>query len=83
MSKFVDEIIEDLKNNPETFSEYEGFGVEKGNIKVFGIGCGALLSLVQLQINSNQIPTTYWDNFRLERAINRWYQTVSLKTLSK
>lgn len=81
MSKFVDEIIEDLKNNPETFSGYAGSGIKKGNIVVFGVGRGALLSLIQVRINIHQMPTTYWDNFRLKRAINRWYQTVSLKTL--
>lgn len=82
MSKFVKEIIEDLKYNPETFKDYKGQGVEKGNIIIKDYGNTRVLSVVDFIINGQDMPTTYIDRWKLEVAIQNWYASVSLKVLS-
>lgn len=82
MSKFVDEIIKDLKENPHTFKDYHGIGVQKGNIIVYNYGNTPLLSVISVSINKKDIPTSYMDNWRLEVAVKNWYRTVSLSVLA-
>ena len=77
MSKYVDEIIEDLKNNPESFSDI-GFGLKKEGIRLTDFGNGAILSIVNVEIDGREIPTTNIDCYRLEKAIKNWYKTISL-----
>lgn len=81
MSVFVDEIIKDLKENPTTFKDYYGEGVQKDNVKISGYGNTRLLSITNININGKDIPTTYTDNWNLEAAIKNWYKTVSLNVL--
>ncbi len=81
MSRFVDEIIKDLKENPLTFKDFEGRGVMKNNVIVCGYGNSKFLSLISVWINGKDIPTTYIDNWRLEVAIKNWYKTVPLWVL--
>ena len=82
MSKYVDEIIKDIKENPETFKDYKGFGLEKGRVKLYGFGNTALLSVIDVEINDKVIPTSYIDLWRLEVIIKRWYRTMSLSVIS-
>jgi hypothetical protein len=83
MSKFVDEIIQDLKNNPKTFFDCRGVGVKKENIAVIGYGNTRVLSIIDVLVNGESIPTSYMDKWRLEVAIKNWYRNADLSTLSK
>jgi len=82
MSTYVNEILKDLKDNPDTFKDYKGIGIEKGNIIVRGYGNTRSFSLIDVLINGKNIPTSYIDLWRLEGAIKNWYRTVSLEVLS-
>lgn len=81
MSKYVDEILKDLNDNPTSFKDYHGQGVEKGNIIISQYGNTRVLSVINVHINGKSMPTSYIDLWRLEVAIKKWYRTVSLKVL--
>lgn len=83
MSKFVDDIITDLKENPESFVDNGGYGVTKGKIKTAFYGNSALLSLISVYINGKEMPLVYKDKYKLELAIKRWYRNISLSHLTK
>ncbi|MGV8814423.1 MAG: hypothetical protein ACOH2D_09970 [Gelidibacter sp.] len=81
MSKYVEEIIEDLKKNPENYRDYYGNGVEKDNIRISGYGSMLLTSVIRVTIYNNTVPTSIVDNWKLARAIRKWYRTIPLKVL--
>lgn len=81
MSKYIDEIINDLKKNPETYRDNAGQGVRKGDVEVIGYGNSAVLSTISVMLNGHRVPSSYRDNFRLEVAIKRWYRTSPLTAL--
>ena len=71
MSKFIDEILKDLEDSPETFKDYHGQGVQKGSIRVYEYGNTRVLSNIHVSINDKDIPTIYTDKWRLEVAIKK------------
>lgn len=81
MSEFVNEILENIKNEPTTWRDYDAYGVQKGNIKIYGFGNSKLLSICSVKINGKEMPVTYMDRWRMEKIIDEWYRTVKLKTL--
>ena len=81
MSKFVNEILEDIKNEPTTWKDYRGWGVEKGNIQIYGYGNTKLLSICSVKINDKEMPVTYMDRWRMEKVVGEWYKNMELKTL--
>ncbi len=83
MSKFVDEILQDIKDNPNTFTDIGGNGIKKDNIEISGYGNTRVLSIIHVFINNKDIPKSWLDNWRLEVAVQQWYRTVSLDTLKK
>ena len=78
MSKYIDEIIKDIKANPETYKDYAGRGLEKGNISISGFGNTKLLSIIHVYIKSKDMPTSYIDLWRLETVIKWWYRNCNL-----
>ena len=82
MSKFVDEIIDDIKSNPDSWRDQIGYGIKKDRIIITGHGNSAILSVIDVYVNNKQITRTYIDAFRLEKAVSWWYKNVSLKTIS-
>lgn len=82
MSKYVDDILQDIKENPLAWSKAMG-GVKKDNILITGMGNTALLSIVDIHIDGQYVPASYYDLFKIERAINKWYRSVPLTHLSK
>lgn len=83
MSKFVDEILNDIKTNPLSFTDYKGFGIIKDNIIVSGYGNTAICSCIDVRVNLKYIPITYVDRWKLEIAIRNWYKNASIELLSK
>ena len=82
MSKYVNEILTDLKENPQTFKDYCGRGVQKENVIIYNYGNTRVFSVISVSVNGKVIPTSYIDNWRLEVAIKNWYATVPLSVLS-
>tara|TARA_R110000851_G_scaffold46804_2_gene113854 strand:- start:417 stop:668 length:252 start_codon:yes stop_codon:yes gene_type:complete len=81
MSKYINEILKDLNDNPTSFKDYHGQGVVKGNIRISQFGNTRMLSIIKVCLNDKDIPTSYIDLWRMETAIKKWYRTVSLKVL--
>ena len=84
MSKFVDEIIEDIRLNPDSYKDISR-GIEKGKIRVSKFGNSAVLSLIDVHVIDGMIerdiPLSYKDRYRLEKTLKHWYRTVSLNTI--
>lgn len=83
MSKFVEELIEDIKSNPKTWIDYYGVGIKKDNIVIYGYGNTRMLSVTTVEINGYSVPTTYFDNWKLEVTIGKWYKKIGLNNLIK
>jgi len=82
MSKFVDEILEDIKTNKNSWAKYEGYkgtGLQKPNIIIGNYGNSAILSIAQIYIDDKCMPMTYMDRWRLEKAVGWWYRNIDLE----
>ena len=62
MSKYVNEILTDLKENPQTFKDYCGRGVQKENVIIYNYGNTRVFSVISVSVNGKVIPTSYIDN---------------------
>lgn len=85
MSKYIDEIIEDLKNNPKSFKKDPGkgwgCGVKKDDLEVIG-GFGIIIfPLISVYINGSSIPISYIDKIRVYVALKIWYKQIPLEIL--
>ena len=80
MSKFADDLVCKIKEKRGFFKKIQS-GIEGEGIKIVKHGNGALLSLIDVEINDEYIPTTYSDRLKLERAVTWWIRTVSLSYL--
>ena len=82
MSKYIDDIIKDIKTNPETYSIYYSSGLEKDNIEITSFGT-RMVPAMDVCINGISLPTSYIDRWRLESVIKKWYKNMSLEQLNK
>lgn len=82
MSKYIDEIIKDIKTNPDSWRDQQGNGIKKGDVTITGYGNTAILSCISVYVNYKEMPAKWYDNYRLERAVGWWYRNVSLATIS-
>jgi hypothetical protein len=82
MSQFVNEILNSIYSDRNIWKKYaNGTGIEKENIKIFNFGNTKLLSVVHVEIEHQDIPLTYTDKWKLEKAVGWWYKNVELETL--
>ncbi len=83
MSLFVDQIVKDLKENPNTFTRYGRNGVQKENLIITGYGNTKMFSLIDVIIKTKNIPLTYCDRWKLEGAVKNWYKSIPLEHILK
>ena len=81
MSKYISQLIEDIKTNPNSWRDYDGRGIKKDNIIIHGYGNTRLLSVIEVVINGNEIPISYIDRWKLEVTIKDWYKNINLSIL--
>jgi hypothetical protein len=86
MSKYITEIIADVKQNPHTWHRTTegrilGVGIRKDDISIYNYGNTMLFSVIDVEINGTRTVTTYIDRVRLERLVSWWFKSVSLKTI--
>ena len=89
MSKYISQLIEDIKTNPNSWRDYDGRGIKKdlpiskpgSNIIIHGYGNTRLLSVIEVVINGNEIPISYIDRWKLEVTIKEWYKNINLSIL--
>jgi hypothetical protein len=88
-SKFVKEIISELKNNPENFKDYRGQGVERIHgdpIRIIRYGNTRILSIIGIRFRYrelSEVPLLWIDKFLLEIAVKKWYMNATSEMLSK
>jgi hypothetical protein len=82
MSKFVDDIIKDIKQTPTKWDRYRGDGIRKGFLIISPIGGGPLFSVIQVEFEGVDMPLTYIDRWRLEVAVRKWFKKVDLEHLN-
>lgn len=83
MSKYIDELISDIKNNPTTWKRYKDDGIQKGPVKIRNLGGKPILSVIMVWINGQDTPMTYRDRWRTEVAVRNWFKIVDLNKLTE
>lgn len=84
MSKYITEIVKDIRSNPETWKRYGNYGLQKGNIVMSGFGNGHKLlwgwctSVVDVTINNKDAKLTFIDKYRLEETYKWWMRNATL-----
>lgn len=82
MSKFVNELLNSIYNKKNNWKKCSnGTGIEMDNIIIEQFGNSRLLSIICVEIDNQNIPLTYMDKYRLEKAVGWWYQNVDLNQL--
>lgn len=83
MSKYIDEIIKDIRENPEQWVRHTEFGIKKGEVELSQFGNGNILSVVRIEINGKDSfhQATFVDKYRLEKAFSWWMKNASLDML--
>lgn len=83
MSKYINEIIEDIKTNPLKWQViYNGMyadGIKSGDIEIKDMGNGSIFllwhtSVIKAAVKGAIIPTTYIDRFKLEETLKWWFR---------
>jgi len=90
MSRYINEIIKDIKTNPETWKRYGDNGLQKGDVIIHQCGNGNKLfmcwmtSVVEVTINGKDTwgKTTWRDRYRIEEAFLWWMRNASLAMMS-
>ena len=83
MSKFVDEIIDDIKTNPKRWISVNGDGLSDGKFWIKGYGNTAILSCIDVVVNGHRVVISYCDRYRLEKTITWWYRQACIVDLLK
>ncbi len=90
MSKYISEIIKDIRTNPETWKRYGDSGLQKGDVIIHQCGNGHWLfmgwmtSVVEVTINGKDTwgKTTWRDKYRIEETFLWWMRNASLVMMS-
>lgn len=83
MSKYIDELIADIKGSPNTWKRYKSDGIQKGQVQIFNLGNPPMFSVITVCINGYDTRRTYTDAWRLEAAVRNWFKIISLEKLSE
>lgn len=90
MSKFIDEIVQDIKTNPQEWVRFGNDGLQKDNVTISCCGNGSrfflfwLTSVVEVTINEKRTwgSLSWADKYRIEQAFIWWMSNASLKMVS-
>lgn len=84
MSVFVDEIVRDLKEKPETFCVELGYwtGVYRDGFNL-AYRTDGYDPKIKLFKDSKLLPVTYIDKFKLKRALKKWFNNATTEMLGK
>lgn len=82
MSKYVDEIVKDIKDFSETWKAGRNNGLEKDDIIIFNCGNPRFISSILVKIKDIYVPLSYIDRWKLEIVVKWWYANIPLKIIS-
>jgi len=90
MSKYVREIVKDIRENPDLWVRDRWNGIKKGDIRIYGCGNGSkwffgwATSIVSLSICGKECyALTIGDRYALEEAVKWWMRNASLKMIQQ
>jgi len=77
MSRYINEIIQDIKTNPETWKRYGDSGLQKGDVIIHQCGnghkffMGRITSVVEVTINGKDTwsNASWRDKYRIEETL--------------
>lgn len=78
-SRIVDEIVEDILKNPESWNKIAKQSMAKGDIQL--LFCDYFGDLDGLTIEGQKFPCTIRDKIRLKRVKNWWMRNAPLVNL--
>jgi hypothetical protein len=78
MSKYVNEIVSDIKMNPDAWQNCGNGSICKGRIVIGPMSPALLLVMAEVKIDGREQPVTYGDQFKLEKALRYWFRNVPL-----
>lgn len=83
MSKFVDEIVKDIRENPRKWRRYGERGLMAGEVVIDGLGNTKALSICDVLINGRDsyVALTWFDKYRIESACLWWMRNASLELM--
>lgn len=82
MSKFVDDLIRQVKNSPDLFSAVDESTI-KSSLVYLHAWNAEWLPIVDLKIYGVDMRLTYWDKVRLYRLLAWWFKQARLNHLIK
>lgn len=83
MSKFVDETILSLKQEPENWLRDGYWTLTNKNVSIYWYGNTRALSVIDFSIDDERQPISYFDAWKLEVAVSKWYKNISISHLCK
>ena len=91
MSKYIDEIIKDIKQNPTTWKRFDDWGLKKDNIIIAQCGNGSKFfmfwatSIAKVIINNKDTTSsiTFCDRYKIEEVFLWWMKNIKLEILLK
>ena len=83
MKKFVQEIVDDIKANPDSWVPNSRHGssvsgLKKGNIVITGYGNGSWVSVIHVLIKGIDVSLGWMDGYHLETAVKAFLAEMSL-----
>lgn len=86
-SKYVQEILQDLKDNPYSWKRFRDNSIVKDDLLIRHFGNATAytfwtLSIVEVVIKGKVCEhLTYWDKMQLEKAYIQWMRNASIEQL--
>lgn len=88
-SKYITEIINDIRTNPESWKRYKDKGLQKGNIIIKDCGNGSkylwawTTSVMDVIVNNEECTALTWrDKYHIEETFIWWMRNASLLMVS-
>jgi len=91
MSKFVSEVINDIKKNPESWVRQGDYELKKDNVVISRFGNGHILflgwmtSIIEVRINDKTSwgHLSWLDKIRIEECVSWWFRNATIEMLKK
>jgi hypothetical protein len=78
ISKYVEEVIFNLAESPESWGSLSGSSITCGGMIISSYGNGRLLSIINLNIKNKPMPLSYCESWIIEVAVGMWFKSSSI-----
>ena len=85
MRQVIKQILHSISTEPDKWEPYSCLcswdGIKKDDVKVGGVGNTKILSIIRVQVKDIPFTTSWIENYRLEKAVMKWYQSCDIETI--